>query len=349
MYQNQVTFIILSIICANIFSYLTEFVNVSEIIPHFIIGIILSLPYFGSVMKNNEKVLEFIADFGILSLMFLAGLESSIGNIEHKKKDILIIAFFTFVIPFITGFLFLKLLGYSNIECIICGLVLGITAEAVNSKILIENNYINSNVGLTIISVGIIDDIIGLLVLLFLLCSFNKNGIKKDIVITILLIVLFFVGLRIRKKYNTNKYKQNNLVQTKAFNIYKNISLCLIIPFFFIYMGYQMDISNQNISLMFIIILTLLAFASKILGMELTKNFIKYENNDYNIIKWGLTSRGAIGLALIMMALRNKMIDKKLFSSLIFMIIITTLTFIIISKKLIQNHKENFDIHELIT
>ena len=103
-----------------------------------------------------------------------------------------------------------------------------------------------------------------------------------------------------------------------------------------------MDISNQNISLIFIIILTLLAFGSKILGMELTKKFVKYEDNDYNIIKWGLTSRGAIGLALIMMALRNKMIDKKLFSSLIFMIIITTLTFIIISKKLIQNHKENY-------
>lgn len=342
MYQNQITFIIISIICANISSYLTEFINISEIIPHFIIGIILSLPYFGSVMKNNEKVLEYTADFAILSLMFLAGLESSIGNIEYKKKDILVISFFTFVIPFIIGFLFLKLLGYSNLECIICGLVLGITAEAVNSKILIENDYINSDAGLTIISVGIIDDIIGILVLLFLLCSLNRNGVKKDIIITILLIVLFFVGSEIRKKYNTNKIKntENNLVKTKGFNIYKNISLCLIIPFFFIYMGYQMDISNQNISLMFIIILTLLAFGSKILGMELTKNFIKYEENDYNIIKWGLTSRGAIGLALIMIALRNKMIDKELFSSLIFMIIITTLTFIIISKNLIQNHKE---------
>lgn len=340
MYQNHVTFLIISIICANILSYLTEFINVSEIIPHFIIGIILSLPYFTSVMKNNERILEYTADFAILSLMFLAGLESSIDKIEHKKKDILVISFFTFVIPFITGFLFLKLLGYSNLECIICGLVLGITAEAVNSKILIENNYINSDAGLTIISVGIIDDTIGLLVLLFLLCSLNRNGVKKDIVITILLIVLFFIGSEIRKKYNTNKNIENNLVKTKGFNLYKNLSLCLVIPFFFIYMGYQMDISNQNISLIFIIILTLLAFGSKILGMELTKNFIKYEDNDYNIIKWGLTSRGAIGLALIMMALRNKMIDKELFSSLIFMIIITTLTFIIISKRIIQNHKK---------
>ena len=140
MYQNHITFIIISIICANILSYLSRFFQISDIIPHFLFGIILSLPYFTSIMKNNEKILEYISDFAILSLMFLAGLETSLGDIHHKKKDILIISFFTFFIPFITGFIFLKLLGYSNIECIICGIVLGITAEAVNSKILIEND-----------------------------------------------------------------------------------------------------------------------------------------------------------------------------------------------------------------
>ena len=335
MYQNQVSFIIILAICSNILSYLSKFIKISEIIPHFILGIILSLPSFG-VTKNNKKILESFADLGILSLMLLAGLESSIGNLYKKKRNIIIIALFTFLIPFIVGFLFLKLLGYSNIECIICGLVLGITAEAVNSKILIDNDFVNSDAGITIIGVGIVDDVIGLLVLLFLLCNLSKNGVNKDIAITILLISLFFIGSYIRKKYIGKK--EENLKESKIFNIFKNIILCFLVPFFFIYMGYEMDITKQNISLIFIIVITLLAFGSKILGMKLTKKFIKYENNDYNIIKWGLTSRGAIGLALIMIALRNNMIDKTLYSSLIFMIIITTLTFILISKNLIKNN-----------
>ena len=178
MYQNQVSFIIFLAIISNILSYFSKFIKISEIIPHFILGIILSLPSIG-VTKNNKKILESFADLGILSLMLLAGLESSIGN--FYKKDIIIIALFTFLIPFIVGFLFLKLLGYSNIECIICGLVLGITAEAVNSKILIDNEFVNTGAGITIIGVGIVDDIIGLLVLLFLLCYLSKNGVNKDI------------------------------------------------------------------------------------------------------------------------------------------------------------------------
>ena len=58
MYQNQVSFIIILAICSNILSYLSKFIKISEIIPHFILGIILSLPSFGVIKNNKKRVLS---------------------------------------------------------------------------------------------------------------------------------------------------------------------------------------------------------------------------------------------------------------------------------------------------
>lgn len=75
-------------------------------------------------------------------------------------------------------------------------------------------------------------------------------------------------------------------------------------------------------------------------GTFLIKPFTKFSWKQLHLISWAMNSRGAVELALALIAFRSALIPVELYSSLVVMALITTLTFPVIIIKMIKTESQ---------
>jgi len=325
--MNVFPLIITLIIASNIAVFGLNKFHVSPILTLLVFGLILSNNYFKKAIQPGRSVVDNLGDIGIIAIMFIIGLKMNLDRFEINSRDTYILSFFCFIVPFISGFLVFKIMGFPTIQCFIIAIVLTVTAEAVNGKLLLELNALDTDIGTAIMGIGIIDDFIGIilfsLILLFLSRSFNK-----DIAIAILIIIAFFGGIYLKHKLKNTNFEMLEMgLQT------------IFVPFFFISMGLQFDIKYSIDNPILLLIVVLVAIFSKIGGAMIAKPFVDFNTEQLNIIGWGTNSRGVIGLAILLILFRNKLLSPELYSNLVLMILVTTIAFIIVASRYIKQNR----------
>lgn len=125
--------------------------------------------------------LEILSKFGVLLLMFGAGLETNIDDLKHTGLASALVALAGVAVPLAFGFLISLAfgnigLGVNNIyQCLFIGTILTATSVAITVSVLKELGKINTKLGTTIVSAAIIDDVIGI-VLLSVVTGIAKSG-----------------------------------------------------------------------------------------------------------------------------------------------------------------------------
>ena len=105
------------------------------------------------------------------------------------------------------------------------------------------------------------------------------------------------------------------------------IALGFIVPFFFANVGINFDSSTLFSSLALLIATVLIAFTGKIFGCLLIKPFSRLEMKQLYYTGWAMNSRGAAELVIALAAKQFGLIPLEVFSALVAMSLITTLTF----------------------
>ena len=306
--------VILLILLSNGLIYVTNIFKISPILGLLLLGVISSTNYLKNFIEPNKLPIEYLGDLGIISLMFIIGYETSLKKLKKNKKDTIIIALICFIIPFILGFSLFYYLKFNILTCFIVGLVLAITAEAINGKILLELDILDTDVGSTIIGIGLIDDLLGIFILAFLMIYIN--GIKKDCLLSIIIIVSFFLGLKYKQKIEDKTIFLQEINNKKNIEKFKDIGIKVLAPFFFINMGLNLDLSNLIIRPNIIFLLISIAILGKVGGSLVSKPFVDYSLKQLNIIGWGVNSRGAVDLTIALLSFRNGLIKKNIYSAL---------------------------------
>ena len=80
------------------------------------------------------------------------------------------------------------------------------------------------------------------------------------------------------------------------------------------------------------------AMIGKILGAFVARPFVNLKTKQLHLIGWGMNSRGVIELILANFALSHGLINRDLYSAIVFMTIVTTLTFPFVFKKMIKKN-----------
>jgi len=162
-----------------------------------IFGYPLSLPLLD--FHNLEPdPFYLLAQIGILFILFISGLETNISKMKRLGKASVSVAVGGVIIPLILGFASGVILGFSIQISIILGLILTATSVGVTVRTLMDINELDSDVGTTILGSAVIDDVIGIILLAFVL---GAESIM-DVAITGIRIVIFFfvflyLGLKI--------------------------------------------------------------------------------------------------------------------------------------------------------
>ncbi|QDT12667.1 cation:proton antiporter [Planctomycetes bacterium K23_9] len=101
---------------------------------------------------------SFVAQMGVLFLLFFIGLEIDVAEMSSRGRDILFLTAIGALLPFLLGAGVMLLLGYGVLVALVIGMTRIPTAEAVIVPILDDFGLLKTRVGQFIVGVGTLDD-----------------------------------------------------------------------------------------------------------------------------------------------------------------------------------------------
>jgi Kef-type K+ transport system membrane component KefB len=111
-----------------------------------------------------SETLHFIADIGVILLMFLAGLETDLNSIRQVGKASFLAALGGVILPLAGGYLLGVAFGMPGPQALFLGAVLTATSVSVSAQTLRELGKLRTVEGATTISAALIDDVLGVVV-----------------------------------------------------------------------------------------------------------------------------------------------------------------------------------------
>lgn len=132
-----------------------------------IAGVLIG-PSVLNIVQDSEG-LKLLSNLGVVMLMFLAGMETDLNELKKAGLSSFLIAMGGVIVPFIFGTLCAY--GFFNdfYENIFIGVILTATSVSISVETLNELGKLKTRAGMNILGAAVIDDIIGLIIVSFVL------------------------------------------------------------------------------------------------------------------------------------------------------------------------------------
>lgn len=187
------------IVAAKICGLVARKIRVPQVAGEIVAGLIIGPSLFGWVQTSD--FLGDLAEIGVILLMFNAGLGTNINTLKKTGIKATLIACAGVFIPLICGaLLFMTFYGWSApgteefYRGIFIGTILTATSVSITVQALKELGKLSTEVGQTIMSAAIIDDVIGILVLTFVIGLKDPSQSIAKVVFSTALFFVFAVG-----------------------------------------------------------------------------------------------------------------------------------------------------------
>ena len=183
------------IIFAKFFGLLARRVKAPQVVGEIIAGLLIG-PSVLHFVDQSEFITQ-LAEIGVILLMFSAGLETNLKDLMKTGFKALLIACAGVFVPLVGGtLLYMGFYGASEVgtpefyTAVFVGVILTATSVSITVETLREMGKLKGEVGQTIMSAAIIDDVIGIIVLTFVIGFKNPDSNPGKVVLST---VLFFV------------------------------------------------------------------------------------------------------------------------------------------------------------
>ncbi|MCL2267104.1 MAG: cation:proton antiporter [Treponema sp.] len=191
------------------FSITMKKIHMPQVIGALIGGVILGPAVF-NLIEPNETI-SAIAEFGVIFLLFSAGMETDFRQLKGMLKPSLLISALGVVVALAGGFglavVFSKTLGLTLFQSFFIGVVIASMSTSIMVETLSEMGKLKTKTGTALLGSSIFDDILVIIVLAVTL-GLGSSGISLvSIGIIFVKIIAFFVfaifaGLLVNKIFN---------------------------------------------------------------------------------------------------------------------------------------------------
>ena len=197
------TLIVLSIILiiAFLLNMIFKKIGFPPVVGQILAGMILGIPVLKAFLFNSESFLavDLLSTFGIVFLLFLAGLEIDIEKIKETTKDSILVALGSTVAPFTLGFAFLLTIGYSVIAATVFGGALAVTAGGTIVGVLMDSNALNTRLGAIFVAAGTVDDLFEIFLLSLIVMLIHGGSILEVTFLPIQLLAFIVISFALFK------------------------------------------------------------------------------------------------------------------------------------------------------
>lgn len=194
------------IVFAKFFGLLARKLKAPQVVGEIIAGLLIGPSVLGLVQQTD--FLMQMAEIGVVLLMFSAGLGTDIKELMKTGPKAFLIACAGVLVPLVCGALlymgFYGMAPWGSEEfyrAVFVGVILTATSVSITVQSLKEMGKLKGKVGTTILSAAIIDDVIGIIVLTFVIGFKNPDSNPGKVVVNTVLFFLFafVVGFLIYK------------------------------------------------------------------------------------------------------------------------------------------------------
>ena len=336
-----------------------------SVLGKILIGIVIGPAILGWV--QDTEVIKIFAQIGVLLLMFLAGLETDLSEMNRNLKAATAVAIGGIIAPMILGYAGGQLFGLSSGESVFIGLLLSATSVSISVQTLRELGWLNSKEGSTLLGAAVLDDIIVVILMAIAMSFFVSSDVSISMVIGKK--ILFFIALFIAAKwlikpfihiFSTFKVTEAvvsaGLIVGLGFAYFAEslgiagiigtffaglaigqtefkkeiehklepIASTIFVPVFFVSIGLSVSFEGIENQISFLVIFSTLAIVSKWIGAGLGARMSGFNNKSSLGIGAGMISRGEVALILAAIGLEGGLLPKDYYTSLIFVVILTT-------------------------
>jgi Kef-type K+ transport system membrane component KefB len=136
-------------------------------------------PVFHNDATSLHEIVTMLANLGVLLLMFVAGLETDLAQIRKVGKPAFWTAVVGVIVPLGVGAGVARCLGIGWREAIFIGTILTATSVSISAQTLMELGKFRSKQGMTILGAAVIDDVLGIIVLSFVIAFGLPAGAEQ--------------------------------------------------------------------------------------------------------------------------------------------------------------------------
>jgi len=165
--HNFFLILFLILVSARILGELFARLGIPSVLGELSAGILLGVSGFGLIEVND--VLKVLAEVGILLLLFEIGLDTDIQRLKNAGGKAIIVALFGAAFPFIVSALVsYYLFDLTLVVSLFIGGTLTATSIGITMRVLKDLQKEHSNVAQIVIGAAVIDDILGVILLVFI-------------------------------------------------------------------------------------------------------------------------------------------------------------------------------------
>ncbi len=169
--------------------------NQPAVIGELVAGVLIGPSVFGWVHEGHT--LEFIAEVGVVFLLFMVGLETRLKDVLEVGKEAFLVAVTGVILPFIGGYYFSVLSGHNQVASLFFGAALVATSVGITARVLQELGVLSRPYSRIILGAAVIDDVLGLIVLAIVSGIAQTGQVEAGAAIRLTLISAAFVGAAI--------------------------------------------------------------------------------------------------------------------------------------------------------
>ena len=211
------------IIAAKFFGIVARKCKAPMVVGEIVAGLIIGPCLLGWVQQTDFLIQ--MSEIGVILLMFSAGLGTDLKELLKTGPIATLIACAGVFIPLVCGALFyMAYYGASPwgseefYKAVFVGVILTATSVSITVESLKEMDKLKGKVGTTILSAAIIDDVIGIIVLTFVIGFKSPDSNAVSVIISTVLFFLF-AGLVGYVSYKIFKFVDNRYPHTRRIPI----------------------------------------------------------------------------------------------------------------------------------
>lgn len=180
-------------------------VGLPQVVGALVAGILVGPAIWGPltggrfVPVRSTQFLTFLAELGVILIMFGAGLETDLKELKHSGLKASFVALLGVAVPLALGFgiavPFFGVHGTDNVlKCVFIGVIITATSVSITVETLRELGKLKGKTGTVILSAAIIDDVIGIIVLTFVI-GMKDPSQGKPYMVLVKTALFFVVGI----------------------------------------------------------------------------------------------------------------------------------------------------------
>ncbi len=183
------------LVVSKYFGILARKLKAPQVAGEIVAGLMIGPSIFG-IVQSSDFIVQ-VAEIGVILLMFTAGLTTDLRKLAKTGPTAFLVACFGVFVPLAGGtLLYMAFYGRAALgseefyRAVFIGCIMTATSVGITVQALREMGKLQGIVGTTILSAAIIDDVIGIIVLTFVI-GFKSDAVKP--IYVVLQTILFFL------------------------------------------------------------------------------------------------------------------------------------------------------------